>query len=198
MNPQEIAWKLRQEGKSYGDIAEELKVSKSTAYKYVRDYQKNEEKEHETADKENNSISTYLESPSQQIEVVDVNRVVEEINRKITVVEEPVDETIEKNKKEKIQKKISPNKYTLALLIISAGIILGVVYYLFRQKKTGVTKQPAIQTQDMKKIDEEIQKEVKKETALDHAKRAGFEEGVVLGIYRNLYYRILNLMKWKV
>ena len=190
MDVQEQAWRLRQEGKSFGEIARELGISKSTAHKYVRDYNKVKETStkigKETSDNTDNtaSLSDFLENPSQQIQIVSVDKVIDEINQKITTVEEP-QVNVKKKEEERLttaKNFLSPNKYMLLLTIVAAGVILGVIYLYLRGRRTEPEPEP--ENEPVKKSE---QKEKRKQVVVDPQentdiimKKIGIKDGVVL------------------
>jgi|Deesub1362A_J573_1020465.scaffolds.fasta_scaffold00330_64 predicted DNA-binding protein YlxM (UPF0122 family) len=201
MDVREQAWELKQQGFSYAEIAEKLGIGKSTAHKYVKQWEEikkrepSEPSEPEESEErgsfgeydiERNAIpdeiKDYVESGETKLKVVGVQEVVKEINTKITKIEEPKvkakaveEESKPQSIKEKAVSTITGNKIGLLLIIISIAVILGVLYYFFR-------RQPA---------PEEVQEEAKQkvvekrtnpqaESTYDWLERSGLKENVVV------------------
>ena len=156
MTIQQQAWELKQQGLSYAEIAQRLGIGKSTAYKYVKQWEKRmtenkeepvEEVEEHTEEYSGEDIANYVEPETTRLEVASVDRVVEEINKKITVLEEPrtkVKKVEEENESEKptskIKEFVSGNKLLLFIAIVAVVGIIIAAYFILRpveDKKVG-------------------------------------------------------------
>jgi len=165
MNVREQAYKLKAEGKTYGEIAQILGISKSTAHKYVKQYErelKNKEFENERtstnvhehiherprtndANEQNKQMSKYIDDNTEKLRVANIDDVVEIINENIVEVPENIPENKEKKDK---QKNISlpnvniSNKYILALAVILVLAVIGGLYYYFRHRSKESDTEP--------------------------------------------------------
>ncbi len=170
MNVREQAYKLKAEGKTYGEIAQILNISKSTAHKYVKQYErelKNREFEnkrtstnvhehvHERprtndANEQNEQMNKYIDNNTEKLRVANIDDVVEIINENIVEVPENIPENKEKKDK---QKNISlpnvnvSNKYILALVVVLILALIGGLYYYFRHR----SKKPDTEPEDKAK-----------------------------------------------
>ncbi len=166
MNVREQAYKLKAEGKTYGEIAQILGISKSTAHKYVKQYErelKNREFENERtstnvherprtndANEQNEQMSKYIDDNTEKLRVANIDDVVEIINENIVEVPENIPENKEKKDK---QKNISlpnvniSNKYILGLAVILVLAVIGGLYYYFRHR----SKEPDTEPEDKAK-----------------------------------------------
>lgn len=130
MNEVELAkraWELRTQGYSYGQIAKELGISKSTAYQYVQKFQEAPLTEEEKKELAKEDIREYVENES-ELKVSHVDRVIEEINKNIV----PVEEVAPKKKKDsfvdELKTKVKENKFWLLGLV---GVVVALVVFFF-------------------------------------------------------------------
>jgi len=202
MDVREQAWELKQQGFSYAEIAEKLGIGKSTAHKYVREWEKIREREpaepSETEeesepdfreyDVERNAIpdeiKDYVESGESKLKVVGVREVVKEINTKITKIEEPKTKAKAVDGEEKVEsirekavRTVTGNKIGLFLILISAAVILGVLYYFLRKPPE---PEPEVKQEEVKKEVVEKRKNPQTESAYDWLERSGLKENVVV------------------
>jgi len=200
MDIRQQAWELRQQGYSYAEIAKKLGIGKSTVYKYVKQWEAELKREpdndkigttHDTKngeyDVDRNSIPSelqnYVESGEPKLKVVGVDEVVSEINKKITIVDEPSTK-IKRINEEKpnitntVKHGLNSNVVFIVVTIIAViGIAVAVYFWFFRK-----TDEPKID----KKVEEQKKEVVEKrtnpqaESTYDHVSRYGIKDKVVV------------------
>lgn len=182
MDIKEKAWQLRQQGYSYAAIAEELGIAKSTAYKYISEYEKTAETEPESeeeTEEKSYDVSSFVEETNTDLEVVSVDKVVEEINSKIIPVEPEIKvKKIEEEKKETVTSKVnlSGNTVLLALAaVVVTGVLIGIYVVYFR-------KEPEPQVVVKKYKEEVVTKRVNPQTesSYDYLRRYGVDKETVV------------------
>jgi len=153
------AVELRKQGLSFTQIAKQLGISRATAYRYAKSVHTTKETNqetinettNETTDETNETVETkitetetntnvdnLLEKGHTDLKVVSANDVVEDINKRITIIKTKGEEKEKEKKdiKESLKEKVSSNKYMIALIIIAIlGASIG-LYTFFRHRKS--------------------------------------------------------------
>jgi len=154
------AVELRKQGLSFTQIAKQLGISRATAYRYAKSVhtveETNQEVNNETTNEttnetvetvetettktetNNETVDNLLEKGHTDLKVVSANDVVEDINKRITIIKTKSEEKGKEKKdiKESLKEKVSSNKYMIALIVIAIlGASIG-LYTFFRHRKS--------------------------------------------------------------
>jgi len=160
----EKAYELKQKGYSFADIARELGISKSTAYKYVQSA----------------NLKNYVEGEENSLEVVPVKRVIEELNKKITRVE--TEEKIDEGNDEDLEEERPKRKIPFILIIVAISAVVAVAvaaFFIFRSKET---KEETVE-KEIEERKEKVTKERKNpdyESTYDYLEKYGLKNAVVI------------------